>query len=189
MTHTDTTRDAERAPLTPSDLLDVFDELAGLLENARPLLMSSDVRVDREQALGLVDELRQSLPTQIERADEMLAQARSEREDARRQAEEIIATARQRAMELVEREQVVGQAQSRAAEIVDEARAQAERLRAEADDYCDRRLADFESDLDGLRQQVRAGRAKLAERLEPAATGRVRWDHVRGPEWPQEHSA
>ena len=63
-------------------------------------------------------------------------------------------------------------AQARATEIVAEAEATAARLRHDADDYCDRRLADFEIDLGRVVAQVQAGRAKLAGRLEqpgPAA--------------------
>jgi cell division septum initiation protein DivIVA len=171
-----TTSDQQAQGMTPTDVLDVLEELAGLIENARPLLMSSDVRVDRDQALGLVDELRGGLPGAIERADTMHAQAAAELEEARRSAEDTIVQARQRAMELVEHEQVVAQAKARAAEIVAEAQQQADRLRADADDYCDRRLADFERDLEGLVGQVRAGRAKLAERLEPAPAQRLRRD-------------
>jgi cell division septum initiation protein DivIVA len=160
--------------MTPTDVLDVLEELAALIENARPLLMSSDVRVDRDQALGLVDELRGGLPGAIEQADAVHAQATAELEEARRSSEETIVQARQRAMELVEQEQVVAQAKARAAEIVAEAQEQAARLRADADDYCDRRLADFEGDLGRLVAQVRAGRAKLAERLASAPVERPR---------------
>ena len=170
-------------------LLEILDDLAGLLENARPLLMSSDIRVDRDRALGLVDELRDALPTQVSRADEMLGDAQQVLDDANRQAEEIVATARARAIELVAQEQVVVQAKARASDILAEAEQQAEGLRSDADDYCDRRLADFEEDLAGLATQVRAGRAKLAERLEPVGAPRVRWDTVHEPDWPQEHSA
>jgi type II secretory pathway predicted ATPase ExeA len=38
----------------------------------------------------------------------------------------------------------------------------------DADDYCDRRLADFEIDLGKLLAQVQAGRTKLAQRLDEA---------------------
>ena len=169
-------------------LLEILDDLAALLENARTVPLSSNIKVDRDQALGLVDELRDALPTQVARADEMLAEARRALDDARRQGEEIVATARARAIELVDAEQVVVQARSRAAEIVAEAERQAHGLRNDADVYCDGRLAEFEEDLEKLTGQVRAGRARLAQRLENG-TPRVRWDAVQEPEWPQEHSA
>lgn len=169
-------------------LLEILDDLAGLLENARTAPLSSSIKIDRDQALGLVDELRDTLPTQVARADELLSDAQRTLDDAHRQAEDIVATARARAIELVEAEQVVVQAKSRAAEIVDEAERKAAALRSDADEYCDGRLADFEADLEKLTGQVRAGRSRLAERL-AQGTPRVRWDSVQEPEWPQEHSA
>lgn len=151
--------------LSASDLLDVMDELATLVEGARPVFMSQDVRVEREALLGLINELRGGLPGAIAHADEMAQQARQELEDARRTGEDIVTAARARAIELVEHEQVVAQATSRAADIVAEAQREGERLRRDADEYCDRRLVSFQEDLDALSAQVRAGRDKLAERL------------------------
>lgn len=169
-------------------LLEILDDLAALVENARSGPLSPNVKIDREQALGLVDELRDALPTQVARADEVLAEADEALATAHRKAEEIVATARARAIELVQTEQVVVQAESRAAQIVAEAEQRAASLRTDADEYCDRRLADFQRDLDGLGAQVAAGREKLAERL-AQGTPRVRWDAVQEPDWPQEHPA
>ena len=143
----------------------ILDDLARLVETARTMPMSSSVLVHKGDALALVDELRAAFPEQLAHADEVLAEADQVLEDAHRQAEEILTTARARAIELVQTEQVVVQAQSRALEIVDEAEEAAAGLRRDADDYCDRRLADFEVDLGKLLAQVQAGRAKLADRL------------------------
>ncbi|GAA4734874.1 hypothetical protein GCM10023216_29460 [Isoptericola chiayiensis] len=164
-------------------LLEIIDDLAALVENARTSPLSTNVKVDRDQALGLVEELRRNLPTQVARADQVLEDAERSLEDAHRKAEEILATARARAIELVQDEQVVVQAESRAAEIVAEAERRAESLRADADEYCDGRLADFGQDLARLTQQVEAGRAKLSARVRPGGP-RVRWDAVSSPEWP-----
>lgn len=143
----------------------ILDDLAHLVESARAMPMSASVLVHKGDALALVDELRGALPEQLAHADEVLAQADAVLEDAHRQAEEILTTARARAIELVRAEQVVVQAESRAREIVDEADEAAAALRRDADDYCDRRLADFEVDLGKLLAQVQGGRAKLADRL------------------------
>lgn len=180
---------AGQAENPAAGLLDILEDLAALVENARSVPLSTNVRLDRDQALGLVDELRDALPTQVARADEVLAAARDTLDDAHRQAEEIVASARARAIELVQAEQVVVQAQSRAAEIVAEAERRAAALRTDADAYCDGRLADFQQDLDALSGQVRAGRDKLADRLDQQGSPRVRWDAVQDPRWPQGQSS
>jgi F0F1-type ATP synthase membrane subunit b/b' len=143
----------------------LLDALTDIVERARAMPMSSSVLVNRNEALDLIDELREALPTQLTRADEVLSDADHVLEGAQAEAEDIIRTARERAAQLVDEQQVVLQAEARARETVAEAEATAAKLRREADDYCDRRLAEFEIDLGKIITQVQAGRAKLADRL------------------------
>ncbi|GEL47883.1 hypothetical protein KQI48_13440 [Cellulomonas hominis] len=152
----------------PESLSAVLDALEHAVGTARAMPMSASVLVSRAELLDLVTQAREALPTQIGRADEVLAAADAERAAARADAERIEAAARRRAAELVEQEAVVAQAADRAAEIVREAEETARGLRRDADDYCDRRLADFEIDLGKVLSQVQAGRAKLADRLDEA---------------------
>ncbi|WP_051196980.1 hypothetical protein [Jonesia quinghaiensis] len=143
----------------------LLDALTDLVERARAMPMSSSVLVNRNEALDLLDELREQLPTQLTRADEVLSDAGSVLDDARDEAERIVAMARERAHALVAQEEIVRQAQEQAQGMVAAAQHHADQLRHEADDYCDRRLAEFEIDLGKLVTQVQAGRAKLGERL------------------------
>lgn len=152
----------------PGTLTGVLDALADAVQAARAMPMSSSVLVSRAELLDLVDQARDALPTQLQRADDVLAAADAERAAARADAERLEAAARRRAAELVEQESVVALATERAAEIVREAEATARDLRRDADDYCDRRLAEFEIDLGKVLSQVQAGRAKLAGRLDDA---------------------
>lgn len=144
----------------------VLDALEEAVHAARAMPMSSSVLVSRAELLDLVQQAREGLPTQLRRADDVLAAADAERDAARADAERIEAAARRRAAELVEQESVVALAERRAAEIVAEAEETAQGLRRDADDYCDRRLAEFEIDLGKVLSQVQAGRAKLAGRLD-----------------------
>ncbi|WP_019147621.1 hypothetical protein [Timonella senegalensis] len=144
----------------------LLDALTDVIERARSMPMSSSVLINRNEALDLLDELREALPTQITRADEVLSDASVVFEDAQAQAEEIVAAARQRAIELTSQQTVVQEAQEHAQAIIAQAEEAAQRLTTEADDYCDRRLADFEIDLGRLLTQVQAGRTKLAQRLD-----------------------
>ncbi|MBF0686834.1 MAG: hypothetical protein IR158_03570 [Cellulomonas sp.] len=145
----------------------VLDALEDAVTQARAMPMSSSVLVNRAEILELVDQVRAALPSQLHQADEVLADADAARAAAQAEAEAVLARARSRAAALVEQESVVTAAQSRAAEILAEAQETAEALRRDADDYCDRRLADFEIDLGKVLSQVQAGRAKLAGRLVP----------------------
>jgi hypothetical protein len=148
----------------------VLDALEHAVGSARAMPMSASVLVSRAELLDLLAQAREALPAQLGRADEVLSAADAERAAARADAERIEAAARRRAAELVEQESVVAQAVERAAEIVREAEETARGLRRDADDYCDRRLADFEIDLGKVLSQVQAGRAKLADRLDGPAS-------------------
>jgi cell division septum initiation protein DivIVA len=156
----------EQDPTTrPEGLTGVLDAIATAVSTARAMPMSSSVLVNRAELLDLVDQARDVLPTQLTRADQVLADAAAARAEAQAGADEILALARREAAALVDQEAVVVAARERAAELVAEAEETAERLQRDADDYCDRRLADFEIDLGKVLGQVQAGRAKLAGRL------------------------
>ena len=143
----------------------VLEALTAAVTGARAMPMSSSVLVNKAELLDLVEQAREALPAQLTRADALLADADAAKEQARAEAQAIVATARAEANRLVEAEAVTEAARERAAQIVADAQAQAEALRRDADDYCDRRLADFEIDLGKVVAQVQAGRAKLAGRL------------------------
>ena len=144
----------------------ILDAIAEAVARARAMPMSSSVLVSRAELLELVARAREALPDQLLLADEVLASADAQRAEASAEAERILAEARSRASELVSTENVVLEARAEAERILEEAKVEAERMRREADDYCDRRLGDFEIDLGRVLAQVQAGRARLAERLE-----------------------
>ncbi|MDT0167246.1 hypothetical protein Q9R32_16960 [Actinotalea sp. AC32] len=156
--------DAERR--RPEGLTGVLDALEHVITSARAMPMSSSVLVSRAEVLDLLEQARSVLPDQLARADDVLADADRVLAEANEEAERVVADARERAEELVAHEPVVHAAEQRAAEIVAEAERTGEGLRRDADDYCDRRLAEFEIDLGKVLAQVQAGRAKLAGRLD-----------------------
>ena len=143
----------------------VLEALTATVEGARAMPMSSSVLVNKAEVLDLIEQAKEALPSQLTQADALLADADAAKEQARAEAVGILAAAREEADRLVEAEAVTVAAREKAAQVVADAQAEAERLRREADDYCDRRLADFEIDLGKVLAQVQAGRAKLAGRL------------------------
>jgi len=149
----------------PEGLTGILDALTDAVTRARAMPMSSSVLLNRAELLDLLEQARDVLPVQLTRADELLADAGAARGAAQEVAETILAAARTRAAALVGAEHVTVAALERARQIVADAEGVAETLRCDADDYCDRRLADFEIDLGKVLAQVQAGRAKLAGRL------------------------
>lgn len=157
-----------RSQAAVSSLDDILDEIAGLVTTARSMPMSSSAIVNRAEVLELVERARRAMPGEVRAAEGVLSGADEVIAQARTQATALIDAARGRADQLVTKEQVVADAQARAAAIVAEAEAKAAELMSGADDYCDRKLAQFEIDLGQVLSQVKAGRERLASRVESA---------------------
>lgn len=164
-------------------LVAILDELADLVASARSMPMSASVLVNRAEVLELIESAKSVLPSQITRAQGVVADADAVLGRARLEASDLLERAQERAEEMVSTESVVVQAKARAEEIVAEAKAAAEKLSREADDYCDRQLAQFEIDLNAISSQVTAGRARLLERARNRAEPRAaRRTDTRSPE-------
>jgi cell division septum initiation protein DivIVA len=142
-------------------LYETVDELTTVIENARSVPMSASCMVPRDHLLDLLDDLRESLPEDVQAAGaiveqrtEILQQAQAEAERltgrtrgesdqllsaARRQRDELLGTARR------QRDELLAQAQADADDILAEAEAEAERLVAEARAHREALLADAEA--------------------------------------------
>jgi len=148
-----------------AELIALLNEVADLVENARAMPMSSSVLVNREEISTLVARAQEALPGELATADQILAEADEVLRRAHDEKTAIIARAQLEASELVSREKVVVKAQEEAEQIVSDAKAEARKLAQSTDDWCDRRLAEVEIDAEAFVKQVRAGRARLAERM------------------------
>jgi len=148
-----------------AELIALLNEVAELVANARSMPMSSSVLVNREEISGLVNRAQEALPGELATADTILADADEVLRKAHEEKTAIVAAAQLEAAELVSREKVVIKAQEEAEKIVSDAKAEARKLAQSTDDWCDRRLAEVEIDAEAFVKQVRAGRARLAERM------------------------
>ncbi|WP_448072799.1 hypothetical protein [Georgenia yuyongxinii] len=155
-----------------ASLISILDELAEMVERARAMPMSASVLVNKAETLDLLDAARAVVPAEIHAADDIVADADAVLERARDKAKEILEQAEAEAERLVAAERVVALAQERADDIVAQARAKAARLAADADDYCDRKLAQLEIELGTIASQVTAGREALAARAKHTADDR-----------------
>ncbi len=79
-----------------------------------------------------------------------------------REGDDILQAARLQAERMVQRTEIVREAQATARRTVEAGRDEARRLRLEAEDYCDQKLAAFEVVLDRTIKTVAAGRERLS---------------------------
>ncbi len=140
-----------------------------LIGNARPLPLSSSVRVEKEEVLELLDDALDRLPLELRQARFMLKERQEYLAKVQREADEILEAARARAERMVQRTEIVREAQHSAQNIVEAAKDEARRMRMEAEDYCDQKLAAFEIVLERTAKTVAAGREKLRVTPQPAS--------------------
>ena len=131
------------------------------VEGARPVPLSSDSRINKDELLEILNEALGRLPDELRAARWLLKEREEFLGKTRREGDEILELARVRAARMVERTEVVRESESRARQLIDEAEAEARRMRYEVEDYCDRKLGSFEIVLQRTLKTVATGRAKL----------------------------
>ncbi|MEU3188055.1 ATP synthase F0 subunit B [Streptomyces sp. NPDC006923] len=146
------------------DVQKKLDEIVDTVGNARSMPMSASCVVNRAELLALLEEVREALPGSLAQAQELLGGREQLAEQAREEAERIIAGAHAQRSTLVSDTAIARQSQEEADRILTEARREAEEIRAEADDYVDSKLANFEVVLTKTIGSVDRGREKLLGR-------------------------
>jgi len=129
--------------------------------NAKPMPLSSSVRIERDELVELLEGALQRIPEEIKQARWMLKERVDFLAETQRKADGITEEARIQTERMVQRTEVVRQANHVAQRILDDANEHARRMCHEAEDYADKKLASFEIVLDRTMKTVQAGREKL----------------------------
>ena len=152
------------------DVLVLIDKLDDLVHNAKPVPLTDQVRVDREEIYDLLDQMRATIPEEIKQARWIVKERQEMLAEAKREAERIVKEARDQQQRLVSEQEITLQAERAAEEIVEDANARAREIRLGAEDYADEILNTLEVNLQKFLAAVQRGRDRLAGRdEEPAA--------------------
>ncbi|MBT2887444.1 MULTISPECIES: cell division initiation protein, partial [unclassified Streptomyces] len=143
------------------DVQKKLDEIVDTVGSARSMPMSASCVINRAELLALLEEVREALPGSLAQAQELIGDREQMVEQARQEAERIIQSAHAERGSLVSGTAVAQRSQDEADRILAEARAEAEEIRAQADDYVDSKLANFEVVLTKTIGSVGRGREKL----------------------------
>ncbi len=150
--------DAQRSDI---DIEVLLRRLVDVISNAKSMPLSTSVLISKDEVLELLSEALLRLPEDLHNARWILRERAELLEKSTREGEEIVESARGRAERMVQRTQVVRDAKRAANRIIEDAEVESRRLRHEADQFCDRKLANFEIVLERLTKMVQAGREKL----------------------------
>lgn len=145
------------------DIQHLVDRLEDLIDEGRHVPMSRYTLIDEERALEIIDQMRISIPEQIEKATRVVNQRDRLLSQANEEANRIVELAQEKSDELLGRDVITQKAQTRAEALLAQARLDAERTREEADGYVMDVLKDLENQLLRTLTIVRNGIAKLVQ--------------------------
>lgn len=139
------------------DILHLVDRLEELFNESRAIPLTRQVVVDEDRMLDIIDQMRVSIPEEVKKAQQLLAQRDRVLAQAQEEANRTLALARDKSEQFVERDSIVQAAQTRADQIIEEARREAQITRQDSDNYILESLTRLEVELERLLQQVHNG--------------------------------
>jgi hypothetical protein len=139
------------------DIQHLVDRLEDLVDEGRHIFGTKYTMVDEERALEIIDQMRISIPEEIEKAARVLSQRDRILAEAHEEAARIVQENRKKAEVMLDNDATVRAAQARAESIHEQARREAMRITAEADEYVMQLLGRLEQQLIRNVNEVRNG--------------------------------
>ena len=145
------------------DILQLIDRLEELFNDAKAVPFTHNVVVDEDKMLELIDQMRIAIPEEVKKAQQLVAQRDRVMAQAQEEANRTLAIARDKADQLVQKDIVTQEAQRRADQILAQARAEAEGIRADADNYVLDTLMQLQDQIAKVNNQVNNGVRMIQE--------------------------
>ena len=139
------------------DILQLIDRLEELFNESKSIPLTRNVMVDEDRMLDIIDQMRIAIPEEVKKAQQLLDQRDRVLAQAQEEANRTLEIARQKADQMVTKDMVTQEAARRAEQILAQARAEAENIRGDADDYAMNSLSQLQDELERITNQVSNG--------------------------------
>lgn len=150
------------------DIQHLVDRLEDLVDEGRHLFGTKLTIVDEERALEIIDQMRISVPEEIEKAARTIQQRDRVLAEANEEAARIVQQARQHSEDLIDEQEMVKQAKVRAEYVIEQAKIEATKITREADDYVMAQLSQLEQQFAHTLDEIRNG-IQIMQYEEPVA--------------------
>src|SRR3954452_5932848 len=155
-------RSRDRQPEdSPIDIIFLVERLESLIANGKKLPLTTNVVVDQNAALGLIDELRVAVPEEVRAAKRINAEGERIMEKAQEEAERIIGRAQEQAAFLIDERGLTQAAEAQSRQIIATAHRDADDIRRGADEYAVGVLEGLEGEVQRTLQSIQKGIALL----------------------------
>lgn len=143
------------------NLVILLDRLDQMIESATEIPLTGKSLVDAEEALDLIDKIKNALPEEVRRAEWLNSEKERVMQESRAEAESLVSQAEEYVAKLVSESEVLKRAREEADRIIAEAKQEAQELEREAKEYADQVLSNLEAALKNTLEAVKQGREKL----------------------------
>jgi cell division septum initiation protein DivIVA len=152
------------------DILHMVDRLETLLNKGWRIPFTSNIVVQEDAFLDIIDQMRITIPDEVKQARRLGAERERLVAQAQEEAERILASAQQRIEAMIGDQEVVQQAEQKAQAIIAQANQSAQKITSEADTYVLDVLGNLEEELLQVITTVRNGIHKLERSAGRGAT-------------------
>ena len=140
----------------------MLENLEEVLEEGMSVPLSGGKRmVDVDSARDIIDDIRINMPQEILQAKAIVQDRAQILAKAKKEAEEMVRAAEERARKLLDKEEIVRQAEEKAKTILSEANQQATELRTTVTRYCDNMMATTQEQLQKSFNEIKLVRDNL----------------------------
>jgi hypothetical protein len=139
------------------DILHLVDRLEELFNESRPIPLTHNVIINEDRILDIIDQMRVTIPDEMKKAQQVLAQRDRLLAQAQEEANRTLALAREKSEQMLERDALAQAAKVQADEIISKALSDSEKSRRDADKYVVDTLMRVEYELERMLNQARNG--------------------------------
>jgi F0F1-type ATP synthase membrane subunit b/b' len=131
------------------------------VQKAKAVPLTEQVRLDRDDIVALLDEMRATLPDEVRQARWLVRERQETLAEATREADRLVAEAREQAARASAQSEIVRLAEREADAMIADARRRANSLLSEVEEWADATLALLEVNLHNFLAAIRRGRERL----------------------------
>ena len=141
---------------------DIIGALYDMVQDARSMPLSADKCIlERDKVLDMLDEIIAQLPGELKQARTIVESRNELVSQARREADNVIREAQEKANQLVTQEAIYEEAKKRSEELVSQTQNRINQLRKAANEYMDESLRQTEETISNDLNEVRDTRMKF----------------------------
>jgi vacuolar-type H+-ATPase subunit H len=136
---------------------ELLDRMEYLIQNARHVPLSTQIMLNEDEMMELIDQIRFNLPDEIKQANWTVAEQQRIVTEAHAEAARIMSRANERAEETASEHEILRRAERHSSQVVKDAQAKGEQIVRESEAYALEQLKQLEAHLGRTLATVRRG--------------------------------